>query len=46
LLERVLAVAPELLEDNSHLLDGTAHAGDLIDILIGSQFGPDVVGAH
>ena len=46
LLERVLAVAPELLEDNAHLLDGADHAGDLIDLLIESQFRPEGVGAH
>lgn len=46
LLERVLAVAPELLEDNAHLLDGDSYAGDLIDMLIESQFLPASVGAH
>nr|WP_295888537.1 DUF1902 domain-containing protein [uncultured Devosia sp.] len=46
LLERVLAVAPELLEDNAHLPDGAGHPGDLIDMLIESQFRPDGAGAH
>jgi predicted RNase H-like HicB family nuclease len=44
LLERVLAVAPELLEDNAHLIDGTEHPGDLIDVCIQSQF--RMAGAH
>ena len=46
LLERVLAVAPELLEDNAHLLDDTAHPGDLIDMVIESQFRLDGNRAH
>jgi hypothetical protein len=46
LLERVLAVAPELLEDNAYLLEGDSYAGDLIDMLIESQFLPAGVGAH
>lgn len=46
LLERVLAVAPELLEDNAHLLDESGHPGDLIDMLIQSQFRLDGDRAH
>ena len=46
LLERVLAVAPELLEDNAHLLDESGHSGDLIDMLIESQFRLDGDRAH
>jgi predicted RNase H-like HicB family nuclease len=46
LLERVLAVAPELLEDNAHLAEGEGHPGDLIDMLIESQFRPDGADAH
>ena len=46
LLERVLAVAPELLEDNAHLLDEAGHPGDLIDMLIESQFRLDGDRAH
>jgi predicted RNase H-like HicB family nuclease len=46
LLERVLAVAPELLEDNAHLLDDAGHPGDLIDMLIESQFRFDGDRAH
>lgn len=46
LLERVLAVAPELLEDNAHLLDEAGHPGNLIDMLIESQFRLDGDRAH
>ena len=46
LLERVLAVAPELLEDNAHLVDEAGHSGDLIDMLIESQFRLDGDRAH
>ena len=46
LLERVLAVAPELLEDNAHLLDESGHPGDLIDMLIQSRFRLDGDRAH
>lgn len=38
LLERVLAVAPELLEDNSHLVEPVEGAGQMLDIRILSQF--------
>ena len=46
LLARVLAVAPELLEDNGHLLDVAGHPGDLIDMVIESQFRLDGDRAH
>lgn len=46
LLERVLAVAPELLDDNAHLLDDVEHPGDLIDLCVLSQFRLDGVHAH
>ena len=46
LLERVLAVASELLEDNAHLQDDAGHPGDLIDMLIQSQFPLDGDRAH
>ncbi|WP_323015199.1 DUF1902 domain-containing protein [Devosia sp.] len=45
LLERVLAVVPELLEDNAHHLD-VGHAGDRIDVCILSQFRLDGARAH
>lgn len=38
LLDRVLAVVPELLEDNAHHVGNDGHAGDLIDVCIQSQF--------
>lgn len=46
LLRRVLAVAPELLEDNAHLIEDAGHAGELIDICIQSRFRLDGAGAH
>ncbi|WP_082554942.1 DUF1902 domain-containing protein [Devosia sp. Root635] len=46
LLERVLAVAPELLEDNAHLIEDGSHPGDLIDVCIQSQFRLDAARAH
>ena len=46
LLNRVLAVAPELLEDNAHLIGDAGHPGDLIDVCIQSQFRLDGAGAH
>lgn len=46
LLERVLAVAPELLEDNAHLVEDSSHPGDLIDVCIQSQFRLDGARAH
>lgn len=46
LMERVLAVAPELLEDNAHLLEDAGHPGDLIDVCIQSQFRLDGARAH
>ena len=46
LLERVLAVAPELLEDNAHLIEDGSHPGDLIDVCIQSQFRLDGARAH
>lgn len=45
LLERVLAVAPELLEDNTHLIEQTDNPGQLLDIRILSQF-PPTAAAH
>ena len=38
LLKRVIAVAPELLEDNAHLVQHAGQPGDLIDLSIQSQF--------
>lgn len=46
LLERILAVAPELLEDNSHLLDEAARPGELLDVCIQSQFRMNAAHAH
>ena len=46
LMERVLAVAPELLEDNAHFLEDAGHPGDLIDVCIQSQFRLDGARAH
>ena len=46
LMERVLAVAPELLEDNAHLLEDAGHRGDWIDVCIQSQFRLDGARAH
>lgn len=46
LIQRVVAVAPELLEDNAHLIEGADHPGDVIDVHILSQFRPDGAGAH
>lgn len=46
LLERVLAVAPELLEDNSQLLEHVDTPGQLLDIRILSQFPPTATAAH
>lgn len=46
LLKRVLAVAPELLEDNAHHIDDADHPGDLIDVCIQSQFRLDGANAH
>jgi len=46
LLDRVLAVVPELLEDNAHHIEKTGHAGDLIDVCIQSQFRLDGARAH
>ncbi|KQX41953.1 hypothetical protein ASD04_17975 [Devosia sp. Root436] len=46
LLERVLAVAPELLEDNAHLIADAGHPGELIDVCIQSQFRLDGARAH
>jgi len=37
LLERVLAVTPELLDDNGHLLAARAEAGETFEICIHSQ---------
>jgi len=46
LLSRVLAVAPELLEDNAHHIENAGHPGDLIDVHIQSQFRLDGARAH
>lgn len=46
LLSRVLAVAPELLEDNAHHIEDAGHPGDLIDVCIQSQFRLDGARAH
>jgi len=44
LLKRVLAVAPELLEDNAHLLEDDSFGAQLIDMCIVSTL--HVVGQH
>ena len=46
LLERVLAVVPELLEDNAHHIADAGHPGDLIDVCIQSHFRLDGARAH
>ncbi len=46
LLQRVLAVAPELLEDNVHHVEDAGHPGELIDMCIQSQFRLDGADAH
>lgn len=46
LLTRVLAVAPELLEDNAHLMEEGRQPGDLIGLSIQSQFRLDGARAH
>lgn len=46
LIARVVAVAPELLEDNAHLIETAEHPGDLIDVCILSQFRMDGAHAH
>lgn len=46
LLKRVMAVAPELLEDNAHLLGEAGHPGEMLDICILSQFRLDGRAAH
>lgn len=46
LLQRIAAVAPELMEDNAHLLDEVANPGELLDVCIVSQFRMDGNHAH
>ena len=46
LLDRVLAVAPELLDDNAHLVDDPGHVRDLIDVLVRPEFLPQRDLAH
>jgi predicted RNase H-like HicB family nuclease len=46
LLERVLAVAPELLEENAHLLKSGGYSAELIDICIQSQLRLEGAGVH
>lgn len=46
LLKRVIAVAPELLEDNAHLFEDAVHPGELLDVCILSQFRMDGNHAH
>ena len=46
LLKRIAAVAPELMEDNAHLLDEVTHPGELLDVCILSQFRMDGNHAH
>jgi predicted RNase H-like HicB family nuclease len=41
LVERVHAVAPELLNDNSHLIEGGRHADERIDIHVLSHVRPE-----
>jgi predicted RNase H-like HicB family nuclease len=38
LTKRVVAVAPELLEDNAHLTEEEIHPGQLLDVCIISHF--------
>ena len=46
LLDRVLAVAPELLDDNAHLVDDPGRVRDLIDVLVRPEFLPQRDLAH
>ncbi|SMC84805.1 protein of unknown function [Fulvimarina manganoxydans] len=46
LLRRVLAIAPELLADNAHLMDEVQSPGDLLDVCIHSQVRLDRLHAH
>ena len=46
LLDRVLAVAPELLDDNAHLADDPGQVRDLIDVLVRPKFLPQGDLAH
>ena len=46
LIKRVVAVAPELLEDNAHLLDEAGHPGEMLDVHILSQFRLDGRAVH
>ncbi len=46
LLKRVVAVAPELLQDNAHLLAEATHPGEVLDVCILSQFRLDGPHAH
>lgn len=46
LLDRVLAVVPELLEDNAHHIGEAGHGDNLIDVCILSQFRLDGARAH
>ena len=46
LLDRVLAVAPELLDDNAHLADDPGQVRDLIDVLVRPEFLPQGDLAH
>ena len=46
LMERVMAVAPELLEDNAHLLGDAGQPGELIDVCIQSQLRLEGARAH
>lgn len=46
LVERILAVASELLDDNAHLLGKEKFAGDLIDMCIMSKLPRDGYHAH
>ncbi len=46
LVRRVVAVAPELLADNAHLVGGTGRPGELLDVSILSRFRLDGTHAH
>lgn len=46
LLKRIAAVAPELMEDNAHLLNEVTHPGELLDVCILSQLRMDGNHAH
>ncbi len=46
LVKRVVAVAPELLEDNAHLLNKKDEMSDLLEVCVQSTFSMHAVAAH